>query len=163
MSEEEYDSFLDTDAAKLLMSSADTTIESEIYPPQIIDAQRGRGSDFAVVTFQFGTWNPDHLHWESPSNAIFYASGRIYLYAKRIAHHRRPGFLRLDTTYRWQINYQYLNSEGIEIQASTLNLATLKFNKTKDDADSEKVDGFLRDNLDDITSVRVTRRIVRIE
>lgn len=152
---------LDTPELQYMSSSADGSVRVELPPKELFEAQAASEERFVLVNFDFPTWNPDSLHWEAPSNMTFYSDGRVYLYAKRIANHRRHGPFNQGRTYTWRADYQYHDQNGTVMQSSSLKLATLRFNQTKDDADAEKTDDFLRDNWRRIHSVTVTRRIHR--
>ncbi len=152
---------LDTPEFQYISSSADSSIRVEMPPKALSETQEKSDEGFVLVNFDFPTWNPDSLHWEAPSNMTFYSDGRVYLYAKRIANHRRHRPFNQGRTYTWLADYQYHDQNGTVMNSSSLILATLRFNQTKYDADAEKTDDFLRNNWLRIHSVTVTRRIRR--
>ncbi len=152
---------LDTDTSRFISQSASNTQLVEIPEQKTLQSHQGPNREYVFARFEMETWNPDSLHWEAPTNATFYNTGRVYIFARRCANHRRHGVFNQGRTYNWRIDYQYLDENKVEIQASGLHLITLAFNKARNNADNEKQDDFLKNNLTKIKWVSLTRRIWR--
>lgn len=152
---------IDTPSIILGQNADDVTIERALLPAADLTAETLWEARFALVNFDLPIWNSSNLHWEAPSNMTFYSDGRVYLYLRRIANHRRHGPFNQGRTYHWSTDYQSLDRNKAVIEPSTLRLAILAFKKARNHADAEKMDAFLKANWRDIGYVQVTRRIHR--
>jgi hypothetical protein len=102
-----------------------------------------------AFTFAFATWEPDHLHWNEPSNFIIRSDGTWYLYAAHLANMRRTGGI-FDTGNRMSalINVTYYDGwdaasskcTGTVIHSSDYSLRSLDYKDEVFNADASGTD-----------------------
>jgi hypothetical protein len=57
-----------------------------------------------------GDWDPDHRHWDHPSNMIIYTDGSVFVYAHHLANMRRNGGIGdQGDTYTFLVNIVIYN------------------------------------------------------
>lgn len=57
--------------------------------------------------YEFSNWEPNHLHWNDPSKFVFFISGEIVFFAKRLSNQRRTGVLDSGRTFYATIEFKF--------------------------------------------------------
>jgi hypothetical protein len=142
-------------------SESDLTVVTQCIPIEVANKIMQPDLHFVLASFNFNTWNPNNLHWEAPSSMVFEINGRVYLYAARIANHRRHGPFGHGRPYNWGVSYRFLDGDQAELYWGWLGLGIRGYNQTRNDASAAKVDDFLKNDWRKIRWIAVTRHINR--
>ena len=158
LTKEKLTEILDDDVVKYLDGKSEEGIVSEVDQFQS-KSIKGR---VAVNTTQFRTWAPSNLHWIAPSHLVFYSDGTLYLYAKRISNDRNHGF-GIGYNYTWFVSFVFFDANGLAVHShNKFTLGSLDYKTGRNDAQATGMCDYLRDHLQDIRSVTVTRHIRRL-
>jgi hypothetical protein len=70
-----------------------STDESDkVINPTAEIADIPRFGENIIARWNFENWEPDHLHWNVPSNFVMFNDGELRFFAKRLSNQRRTGW-----------------------------------------------------------------------
>lgn len=100
-------------------------------------------------SINFDNWNPDHRHWNPPSNMLIYSDGSWFMYAKKISNQRREcQIIDCGSSYTFLANITYYSGYDAATNTCTGNivhsedyaLGTLRYKEERFDATANGVD-----------------------
>ena len=104
---------------------------------------------YQMFDIQFDDWQPDHLHWNTPSNMAIQSDGSWFIYAKHLANMRRLGGI-FDTgaVYATIVNVTFYNGPlnaqkqctGSVVHSRDYSLRSLDYKEEAWDVTSRGVD-----------------------
>jgi hypothetical protein len=132
-----------------------TTPVDTVHEKVIIQSSR-----YKIFDVKFDTWEPNSLHWVSPSNMIIYDDGSWFIYVQHIANFRRTGGI-FDTGdyWTWLINVQFINAQESVVHANDYIIRGLGYKGEQDNATSQGIDKQIFDTKAQIAKGSFTRII----
>jgi hypothetical protein len=116
-----------------------------------------------MFTADFDNWEPDHLHWVSPSNWVMYEDGGWFFFAKHLANMRRNNQLGADLGWDWAFDFdtEYFDKNGTRIHAARYRFTVLNYKVERDDFTATGNDARFAQLVKDIRSGKGARWLRR--
>ncbi|WP_146043344.1 hypothetical protein [Pectobacterium odoriferum] len=113
-----------------------------------------------IFNVKFESWEPDHLHWVSPSNMIIYDNGDWFVFVSHLANMRRTGgWLDTGNYQSWTINVAYIDEKDSVIHSHDHFVCGLDYKQSRDNFGISGNDPSVPKILGSLTQGRFTRRV----